>query len=348
MAHPPHNLFPDIWETVDRLHGEALLRQGLPDHFLPFDNEKSQLLPELFLPEGADELDVGLRGDAVAEHCPEKRLVTEYLEHRLVGLLLAEELGGVVPVGGLVDDNVLGSGLEAVLDAAVAGDGLLVGSCVEEADVQGLRVVRVDLREEDGVGMLLGVVVVLAVAGEASEEDSLVRLVPLVYGQEDEFLLDAPDIGEGGHEGAVYHVPFLTVVLLLDSEDGEYGGSALADGVGTELREDVGFLDSPGVADALDLGHYLLDHILVVVVHAEGILYRQSATDVQGVEGRADGLQVAVDIDALAQLVPVVGVVLDAGVDEEVQHLETELLVMAELLLIEGHDVLVADTQTEV
>ena len=246
MAHPPHNLLPDIWETVDRLHGEALLHQGLPDHFLPFDDEKPQLLPEFFLSEGADEPDFGPGGDAVAEHCPAlKRLISEYLEHRLVGLLLAEELGGVVPVRGLVDDDVLGGGLEAVLDAAVAGDGLLVGSGVEEADVQGLRVVRGDLREEDGVGVLLGVVVVLAVAGEASEEDSLVGLVPLVDGQEDELLLDAPDVGEGGHEGAVDHVPFLAVVLLLDSEDGEDGGSALADGVGTELGEDVGFLDSP-------------------------------------------------------------------------------------------------------
>ena len=62
---------------------------------------------------------------------------------------------------------MLGSGLEAVLDASVACDGLLVGSGVEETDVQGFRVVRGDLREEDGVGVLLGVVVVLAVAGEA-------------------------------------------------------------------------------------------------------------------------------------------------------------------------------------
>ena len=118
-----------------------------------------------------------------------------------------------------------------MLDAAVAGDGLLVGSGVEESYVQGFRVVRSDLREEDGVGVLLGVVVVLAVAGETSEEDSLVGLVPFVYRQKDELLLDAPDVGEGGHEGAVYHVPFLAVVLLLDSEDGEYGGSALAYGV---------------------------------------------------------------------------------------------------------------------
>ena len=169
--------------------------------------------------------------------------------------------------------------------------------------------------------MLLGVVVVLAVAGEASEEDSLVGLVPLVYRQEDEFLLDAPDVGEGGHEGTVDHVPFLAVVLLLDSEYGEYGGSALTYGIGTELGENVGLLDSSGVADALDLGHHLLNHVLVVVVHAQGVLDRQAAAYVQGIEGRADSLEVAVYVDTFAQLVPVVGVVLDAGVDEEVQHL---------------------------
>ena len=121
MAHPAHCLLPDIGGTVYRFNLVPLLSQGLPDHFLSFDDEKPVLLPELLLSEGADEPDVGLRGDAVAEHCPEKRLVTEYLEHRLVGLLLAEELGGIVPVRCLVDDDMLGSGLEAVLDAAIAG-----------------------------------------------------------------------------------------------------------------------------------------------------------------------------------------------------------------------------------
>ena len=34
---------------------------------------------------------------------------------------VSEELGGIVPVRCLVDDDMLGSGLEAVLDAAIAG-----------------------------------------------------------------------------------------------------------------------------------------------------------------------------------------------------------------------------------
>ena len=122
MAHPAHCLLPDIGGTVYRFNGKTLLSQGLPDHFLPFDDEKPVLLPELLLSEGADEPDVGLGGYTVGQHCPaELPSISQDLEHRLVGLLLAEELGGIVPVRCLVDDDMLGSGLEAVLDAAIAG-----------------------------------------------------------------------------------------------------------------------------------------------------------------------------------------------------------------------------------
>ena len=121
-AHASHELFSDVCGTVDRFNGKTLLSQGLPDHFLPFDDEKPVLLPELLLSEGADKPDVGLRGYTVGKHCPaELPSISQDLEHRLVGLLLAEELGGIVPVRCLVDDDMLGSGLEAVLDAAIAG-----------------------------------------------------------------------------------------------------------------------------------------------------------------------------------------------------------------------------------
>ena len=121
-AHASHELFSDVCGTVDRFNGKTLLSQGLPDHFLPFDDEKPVLLPELLLSEGADEPDVGLGGYKVGKHCPaELPSISQDLKHRLVGLLLAEELGGIVPVWGLVDDDMLGSGLEAVLDAAIAG-----------------------------------------------------------------------------------------------------------------------------------------------------------------------------------------------------------------------------------
>ena len=121
-AHASHELFSDVCGTVDRFNGKTLLSQGLPDHFLPFDDEKPVLLPELLLSEGADKPDVGLGGYKVGKHCPaELPSISQDLEHRLVGLLLAEELGGIVPVRGLVDDDMLGSRLEAVLDASVTG-----------------------------------------------------------------------------------------------------------------------------------------------------------------------------------------------------------------------------------
>lgn len=58
-----------------------------------------------------------------------------------------------------------------------------------------------------------------------------------------------------------------------------------------------------------------------------------------------DGLQLAIYVDALGQLVPVVRRVLDSGIDEEVQHLELELLVLLYLGLVEVDDFIVADTQ---
>ena len=69
------------------------------------------------------------------------------------------------------------------------------------------------MREEYGVQVRLGVVVIVAVARESAQEHALVALVPVVDGQDDELLVDGPGVGQGGHEGAVNHVPELSVVL---------------------------------------------------------------------------------------------------------------------------------------
>ena len=140
------------------------------------------------------------------------RSVAEDFEHGFVALLFGEEFGDVFAVLVFVDDDVLGCGNEAVLYATVTAEALLVGSRVEEADVE--RVVFLQLGQEDGVGMGVGVVVVFAVACEAAEEDALVLAVPVIDRQHDETLVDAPGIGQGGDEGTVYHVPHLAVVLL--------------------------------------------------------------------------------------------------------------------------------------
>ena len=110
-----------------------------------------------------------------------------------MALLFGEEFGCVVAVFVFVDDDVLGRRDEAVLYAAVAAETLLIGPSVEETNVE--RVVFLQLGQEDGVGVRVGVVVVLAVAGEAAEEDALVLAVPMVDGQHDEALVDAPSVG---------------------------------------------------------------------------------------------------------------------------------------------------------
>ena len=261
-----------------------------------------------------------------------------------MALLFGKEFGGIFAVGGFVDDDVLGRGDEAVLYAAVAAEAFLVSAGVEEADVEG--VVFLQFGQEDGVGVGVGVVVVFAVAGEAAEEDTLVFAVPVVDGQHDEPLVDAPGVGEGGDEGAVDHVPHFAVVLLLLVEDAVEGGAALADGEAAEFGEDVGFVDFAVGADVFDLREDFFGHVLVVVGGSEGGFAGEAATDVEGVEFGTDALEVAVDVDAFGEFVPVVGGVADAGVDKEMEHLEAELGVGLDLLLVEADDVAVAHAET--
>ncbi len=230
-----------------------------------------------------------------------------------------------------------------MLDAAEAAEAVLVGAGVEEGDV--LLAVGAVARQVDGVHVLLAVVVVVAVAGHAAQEDAFVILVPVVHREHEEALVDGPGVGQRGHEAAVDHVPLLLVVLLLLIEDAEEGGAALGHGEAAELAVDVRFLHVVLVADVLDAGHDLAHHVVEIELEAQAVLHGQAAADVQGVEGGAELLQVAVHVHALAQFVPVVGAVADARVDEEVHELELELALLAHVAHVEGDDVLVADAQ---
>ena len=120
--------------------------------------------------------------------------ISQDAEHRAVGLFFGEQAGVVfVVVLVPVDDDVFGGRNQTVLDAAEAAQRLLIGSRVEKSDV--LRVARFELGQEDGVGVRLGVVEILAVAGQSSEQYALVLLVPVVDRQHDVALVDAPRIG---------------------------------------------------------------------------------------------------------------------------------------------------------
>lgn len=105
------------------------------------------------------------------------------------------------------------------------------------------------------------------------------------------------------------------------------------------------FVDSVAGTDVLDLRDDLFGQVLVVVREVERVFDRKAASDVEAVQIGANGLQFAVDVQALRQFVPVVGRVLDTGIDEEVQHFELELLVFLDLGFVEVDDVVVADPQ---
>jgi len=107
----------------------------------------------------------------------------------------------------------------------------------------------------------------------------------------------------------------------------------------------VRFVDSVAGTDVLDLRDDLFGQVLVVVREVERVFDRKAASDVEAVQIGANGLQFAVDVQALRQFVPVVGRVLDTGIDEEVQHFELELLVFLDLGFVEVDDVVVADPQ---
>ena len=133
--------------------------------------------------------------------------------------------------------------------------------------------------------------------------------------------------------------------MLLLVEDAVEGGAALADGEAAEFGEDVGFVDFAIGANVFDLREDFFGHIFVVVGGGEGGFAGEAATDVEGVEFGTDALEVAVDVDAFGEFVPVIGGVADAGVDEEMEHFEAELPVGLDVLFVEADDVAVAHAE---
>ena len=230
-----------------------------------------------------------------------------------------------------------------MLNAAVAADGFLIGPRVEKTDI--LRS-SPQFRQKDRIRVRLPVVIVLAVAGQPSEENPLVLAVPVIDGEQNVPLVDPPDVGQRRHERAVDHIPALAIVLLLLVDDREKRRAALADGKRSELGEDVRLVDSGLIAYVLDLGDDLLGNVLVVVVESERVLDRETASDIQRVELRADFLQLAINVQTLAQLIPVVRGILDSGIDEKVQHLEPEFLVPLDFRTIILDDIVITDTQS--
>ena len=215
-----------------------------------------------------------------------------------------------------------------MLNAAETTQRLLVSSRVEETDI--LRFVLREFGEEDRIGMRLTIVVVLTVAGQTAQVNTLVLLVPIVDGKHNVALLDTPGIGQSSDERTVDHIPELAIVLLLLVDTRVEHCATFANGERTKLGEDVGLGHAVFVARVLDLCNDLLGQVLVVVLEVERILDRETAADVQTIQIGAHLLQFAINADTLAQLIPIVRRILDTGIDKEVQHFELELLIVLE------------------
>src|SRR5450631_1957717 len=94
--------------------------------------------------------------------------VTQDLQHALRRLFL-----GVYPVDEfavlvVTDDDVFGRGDEAVLDAPVAADLVLVGAGVEKSHIERLAVV--EFRKKYLIDVLFRIVIIVAVAGDATQD----------------------------------------------------------------------------------------------------------------------------------------------------------------------------------
>ena len=107
-----------------------------------------------------------------------------------------------------------------------------------------------------------------------------------------------------------------------------------------ELCVDVRHFDLSLFTSFFDVPHDLIDHELIVIFKSEGVLDGKSATDIDGVKLWTDFLQLAIEVHHLIEFRPIVDVVLDTLVQEDVQHLQLELIFISfDVINIELEDI---------
>ena len=136
---------------------------------------------------------------------------------------------------------------------------------MEESYIERVSAIS-DIRKEDGIGVSLGIVIILAVASKTAEEHPVVFIIPLVDRQEDEPLVKTPSVRQSCHERVVNHIPALPVVLLFHVQHLENGGTGFADSEVSELSIDVRYRNAVRFAYGLDLIDNFLDHIFIIVI----------------------------------------------------------------------------------
>jgi hypothetical protein len=100
-------------------------------------------------------------------------------------------------------------------------------------------------------------------------------------------------------------------------------------------------------AGLFDVGDDLVDHELVIVFEAERMFDGESAADIDGIQFGADLFQLAVEVDHLIELTPVIDVVLDPFIEEDMEHFQLKAVFVAlDLIDIEFQHLPGPETET--
>jgi len=148
---------------------------------------------------------------------------------------------------------------EAVMNPSVAANVVLISRRVEKADVE--IVVRPELGQVDGVEMLLGIVVIVAVARQTAEETRSYMLSQRLIGSMRKRRLIAQVSGQSRHERRIDDVPGFPVVLGFLIKNLEQSCARFADSERSELGVDVRHGNIVVLARGLDLFQNGLDDV---------------------------------------------------------------------------------------
>lgn len=121
-----------------------------------------------------------------------KSLITQYLQHTLRRLLF-----GINPIFQfsilvIIYKYIFRRWNQAMFDSTITADLILIGAGVEEANIQGFLILH--FGKKYFIDVLLTVVIIIAVAGDASKFDFLVFHIPLINWQHQKLFANTPGI----------------------------------------------------------------------------------------------------------------------------------------------------------
>src|SRR5438105_919871 len=96
------------------------------------------------------------------------------------------------------------------------------------------------------------------------------RIIPLIYGKQNIFLIQAPHIGKVCDEGAIDHIPKLFIVLKFLIHHGIQNRSAFSYSETSKLGEDVWYRNIILFANPFNVFHDLFDHVLIIELKSKG------------------------------------------------------------------------------